>query len=145
MQRFYTQPFSFTTLVKGDEHPKCNLQQSIALRIHLILITSFNEFRYDPEFGCLIWDCDFENIPNVTAWKDRMSKAIKLVVEKFELRLRNHQVTVEITEEEFIQNNQTLLKKVKRRVDVIVKGNLKTTNEQFHFKEIMYISPVWVD
>ena len=145
MHRYYTQPISFITLKTGGEHPKCNLQQSIALRIHLILITSFNEFRYDDKFGCLIWDCDFENIPNVTAWKDRMSKAIKVVVEKFELRLRNHQVNVEITEEEFIQNGTTLLKKVKRRVDVIVRGNLKTTNEQFFFKEIMYISPVWVD
>ncbi len=145
MQRFYTQPLSFSTIKEGHEHPKCNLQQSIALRIHLILITSFKEFRYDERFGSLVWDCDFENIPNVTAWKDRMMKAIKGTVERFELRLRNHQVSVEITEEEFIQNDKTALKRVKRRVDVVVKGNLRTTNEEFFFKEIMYISPVWVD
>ncbi|HMT28081.1 MAG TPA: GPW/gp25 family protein [Bacteroidia bacterium] len=145
MHRFYIQPLSFSTLKEGQEHPKCNLQQSIALRIHLILITAFSEFRYDEKFGCLIWECDFENIPNVTSWKDRMMNSIREVVEKFELRLRNHQVKVEITEEEFLANDKTMLKRVKRRVDVIVTGNLKTTNEQFYFKEIMYISPVWVD
>ncbi len=145
MRRYYTQPLDFGALKSGQENPKCNLQQSIALRIHLILITSFSEFRYDTKFGCLIWDSDFENIPNITSWKDKMMKAIKEVVERYELRLRNHQVSIEITEEEFAQSEKVMLKRVKRRVDVMVKGNLRSTNEEFYFKEVIYISPVWVD
>ncbi|MBL0053045.1 MAG: GPW/gp25 family protein [Bacteroidetes bacterium] len=145
MNRYYTQPFSLRALTDGEEHPKCSIQQSIAQRIHLILITSFDEFRYDTTFGCLIWEHDFENMPNVTAWKDKMSKAIKEIVQRCEVRMINHQVSVDITEEEFKSSENKTIKKVKRKVDVIVNGNLKRTNEEFYFKEIMYISPVWVE
>lgn len=145
MNRYYTQPLNFDILKSGKEHPKCNLQQSIALRLHLILMTSFSEFRFDKEFGCLIWDCDFENIPNITIWKDRMAKAIQVVVSDYEKRLKNHKVAVDITEEEFKNKGQESLKRVKRRVDVSITGNLQTTNEEFGFSEVMYISPIWVD
>jgi phage baseplate assembly protein W len=145
MTRNYTQPLTLGIVTKGEEHPKCGLQQSIAQRIHLILITNFKEFRYDQTFGCLIWEHDFENMPNVTAWKDRMSKATKEVIQKFETRLINHQVQIDITEEEFKTKDNTSIKRIKRRVDVIIKGNIKKTNEQFYFKEVMYVSPVWVN
>ena len=173
MIKYYKQPLNFFALMNGREflcpqkcedkkfaHPgncpvcdkklietniNCTLKDSIAQRIHLILITNLNEFRYDTNFGNKMWDHDFENIPNINQWKDTMSKSIKEAIIKFEKRLLNVKATLELTEEEFINREQQTFKKIKKRVDVKIQGNLKKTNEQFYFQELMYISPLWID
>ena len=90
MSAYYNQPLNFYALMNGAEYRckqkcgnqkfnkpgncpdcgqqlietiiTCNLQQSIAQRIHLMLITNINEFRYDRNFGCIIWESDFETL-----------------------------------------------------------------------------------
>ncbi len=173
MIKYYTQPLNFFALINGAEFlcPQkcdnlkynkpgkckicernlietiltCSLKDSIAQRIHLILITNLGECRYDKQFGNLIWDHDFENIPNINAWKDTMSKAVKEAVEKFENRLFNVKTSLEVTEEEFINREQLSLKKIKKRVQIKIQANIKKTNEQFFFQELLYVSPLWMD
>ncbi len=123
----------------------CSLKDSIAQRIHLILITNLNEFRYDKRFGNLIWDHDFENITNIGAWKDKMAKAVREVVEKFEPRLFNLKTSLELTEEEFVTKEKHVLKKIKKRVEIKIEARLKKTNEEFFFRELLYVSPLWID
>ncbi|MBL0104965.1 MAG: GPW/gp25 family protein [Bacteroidetes bacterium] len=131
--------------MSGDGHPKCNLHQSIAQRIHLVLVTNMGEFRSDSEFGCTIWEHDFENMPNVNSWKDKMINNIREVLEKYELRLINQQVGIDISQEEFSSNDKSNMKRIKRRIDITLKANIKKTNEAFLFQETLYISPVWLD
>lgn len=142
--RYLTQPVNFTDLMSGGEHLSCTLQQSIAQRIHIILVTNLHEYRSDREFGCIIWEHDFENIANINLWKDTMAKAVKEVIVKYETRLNNIKVTLDLTEEEFKKEKDTY-KKIKRRVDITIRANLKRTNESFYFQEVLYISPVWID
>lgn len=132
-------------LLKGEDHPSCALKESIAQRLHLILITNLNECRYNPDFGNIIWEIDFENIPNITAWKDNMSRAIREAVVKFELRLTNIKATLDVMEEEIVSKDKLLLKKIKKRVDIKITGNINLTNEQFYFQETLYVSPLWID
>ncbi len=131
--------------MQGKEHPSCTLKDSIGQRLHLILITNLNECRYDPEFGNLLWELDFENIPNITAWKDTMSKAIKEAVGNYETRLDNVKAVLDVTEEELINKEKQTLKRIKKRVDIRIHANLKKTNEQFYFQETLYVSPLWID
>jgi len=131
--------------MQGKEHPSCTLKDSIGQRLHLILITNLNECRYDPEFGNLLWELDFENIPNLTAWKDNMSKAIKEAVNNYEPRLANVKAVLEVTEEELVNKEKKSLKRIKKRVDIRIQANLKKTNEQFYFQETLYVSPLWID
>lgn len=173
MIKYYTQPFNVFALVHGREftckdkcegkkfaHPGncpicnekleetkvfCNLQQSIAQRIHLILITNFNEFRYDNKFGCIIWEHDFENVPNISKWKDSMAKAVKEELEQYEKRLQNIKTSLELTEEEFRSKDKDVYRKIKRRVDIKINANLKLTNEPFFFQELLYVSPIWIE
>ncbi len=132
-------------MLKGEDHPSCALKESIAQRLHLILITNLNECRYNPDFGNIIWEIDFENIPNITAWKDNMSRAIREAVVKFELRLTNIKATLDVKEEEIVSKDKLLLKKIKKRVDIKITGNINLTNEQFYFQETLYVSPLWID
>lgn len=145
MNKFYRQPYNFSLLLKGEDHPSCALKESIAQRLHLILITNLNECRYNPDFGNIIWEIDFENIPNITAWKDNMSRAIREAVVKFELRLTNIKATLDVKEEEIVSKDKLLLKKIKKRVDIKITGNINLTNEQFYFQETLYVSPLWID
>lgn len=173
MLRYYTQPLSFFALTHGREFRcvdfcegrkfsepgecpvckkdvkpfiyNCDLKQSIAQRIHTILITNLNEFRYDRNFGCIIWEHDFENIYNINQWKDKMAKAVKEELEKYEKRLQNIKTTLELTEEEFRGKDKDVYRKIKRRVDINIRANLKRTNEPFYFQELLYVSPVWID
>src|SRR6188768_4068465 len=173
MLRYYKQPVSFFALSHGKEFhckkfcdnlkfaqpgscPVCNddleetiltctIQQSIAQRIHLILITNLKEFRYDTEFGCIIWEHDFENIYNINQWKDQMAKAVKEEIAKYELRLQNIKTSLDLTEEEFMGKEKEVYKKIKRRVDIKINANIKKTNEPFFFQELLYVSPVWID
>ena len=145
MQKYYTQPLNPSLLMQGKEHPSCTLKDSVAQRLHLILITNLNECRYDPEFGNLLWELDFENIPNITAWKDTMSKAIKEAVGNYEPRLNNVKAVLDVTEEKLINKEKQTLKRIKKRVDIHIQANLKKTNEQFYFQETLYVSPLWID
>ena len=173
MLKYYTQPLNFFALINGAEFlcPQkcenkkysgpgkckicernlvetvltCSLKDSIAQRIHLILITNLGECRYDKHFGNLIWDYDFENIPNINAWKDAMAKSVKEAVEAFERRLINIKSSLDVTEEEFIDKERLSMKKLKKRVQIKIQANIKMTNEQFFFQELLYVSPLWID
>ena len=74
-----------------------------------------------------------------------MIKNINDVLEKYEKRLINHKVNIEISQEEFSHGDQNVIKRIKRRIDITLKANIKKTNEAFQFQEILYISPVWLD
>ncbi len=145
MKDYLTQPIDFGGLTRGEEHAKCSLQQSIAQRIHLFLVTTRGEFRTDPDFGCIIWEHDFENMPNINTWKDKMMVTIKEGLKQFETRLMNQEVSIVISQEEFADEKGNASRRIKRRLDIRVKANMKKTNEAFLFEETLYISPVWLD
>ncbi len=143
MKNYLTQPINFGSLTKGEEHSTCGLHQSIAQRIHLMLVTNLGEFRVDPAFGCIIWEHDFENMSNLNLWKDKMMRSVKEGLEKFEKRLFNCQVSIELSQQEFSGGDE--LRRIKRRVDVKVNAKIIKTNEAFLFEETLLISPVWLD
>ncbi|MBL0138906.1 MAG: GPW/gp25 family protein [Bacteroidetes bacterium] len=143
MKNYLTQPINFAGLTKGEEQSTCGLHQSIAQRIHLLLVTNLGEFRVDPTFGCIIWEHDFENMSNLNLWKDKMMRSVKEGLEKFEKRLFNCQVNIELSQQEF--DGGEALRRIKRRVDIKVNAKIKKTNEAFLFEETLLISPVWLD
>ena len=145
MHEYYTLPLDFAKIMKGKEVPKCNLHQSIAQRIHIILVTRCGECRYDPAFGCPVWDNDFENVPNLNQWKDKLGHSISDIIISNEKRLERVSVRIDIAQEEFSSDSDNKIKRIKRRLDIAVQGFVKQTNEAYFFKESIYVSPMWVD
>ena len=145
MKDYYTIPINFKQVTNGQEVPKCNLYQSVAQRIHMVLVTRQKEFRYDQEFGSAIWENDFENVPNLNLWKEKTAKSIADVLNKNEKRLERITVKIEISQEEFSQGKNNEIKRIKRRLDISVEGFVIKTNEPYFFKESIYVSPVWLD
>lgn len=144
MKRFLSQPIDFKRLTNGEELDTCGLHQSIAQRIHLVLVTVLGEFRSDPKFGCFIWDNDFENMSHLNSWKDKVSNSLRELFIKYEPRLTNHRVLLNVSQEEFTNEENAASVRIKRRLDLTLKGNILKTNEEYQFKETLYISPIWM-
>lgn len=49
--------------------PKCSEKESIDQHLELLFTTCPGEHRYDPRYGCRIWDMDFEKVASQKAGK----------------------------------------------------------------------------
>jgi len=142
----YKLPLQLGTILRKEQHPTCaNIGESIAQNIHLIILTSFGEHRYDRKYGCSLWESDFAVVPQVKKWQNEMSKNLGSTIEKHEKRLNKVLVSIKIDQEEFMDPVDQKVKRIKKRIQVEVKGKLRKTNEDFSFHDIVYYSPVSLD
>ncbi len=142
---YYMLPIPFKKIMELKKIAKCDLQTSIAQKIHLTLTTVLGESRYNAQYGCLIWEYDFETIYNVNSWKDKVVRSIIDTLAESEKRLNNINVSIDITQEETGRNGESKIKAIRKRLDIKVTGNLQKTNEVFIFSEPVYVSPIAFD
>jgi phage baseplate assembly protein W len=145
---YYSLPIQFKKITELKNFGKSDLQTSVAQMIHLTLVTSFGESRYNRQFGCLVWEFDFETIYNVSNWKEKVMRSVTDTLAASEKRLNNIQVTIEMSQEETGKNDRergAKIKALRKRLDVRVTGNFQKTNEVFVFSEPIYVSPISFD
>lgn len=138
MDHYYTLPLRLDAIIQRKRHDQCSLQQSIAQNLHLIITTYTGESRFDPTFGCSIWDEDFNNIP-VAKWQDNIKVSLETSISSQEQRLQLVQVKTTIDEFEASDGKYFRLK---RRLNIRIDGKVKKTNEPFEFFETIFISPL---
>ena len=103
-----------------------NLEESIREFIGLILTTRPGGFRYDPDFGCNIWDQEFKYIKR-GRFKEDVHKAVQEAVERYETRLKSVKAEISVVglgEE----------KSEKKVVEIWVRGTIKLNNRIFEEK-----------
>jgi phage baseplate assembly protein W len=144
-KEFYPIPFPFDRVIAKKRAPKSLLGESVAQNIFLILTTRFGENRFDKSFGSSVWEQDFEILPKITLWKDKIQSSIQESIRNHEPRLTGLQVMVTIDENEIPGLVDKNLKCVKKRIQVMISGNLIKTNERFSYKENIYCSPFSLD
>lgn len=143
--KLYQMPFRFDLLMeRNQELPAVNLGTSIAQNIFLIITSKYQEHRFDPEYGCEIWERDFELITNPLIWQEEVNKSIIKTLNKYERRLDKISVDTVITEEPYF-NPQTRVRSIKKKLTINVKGTLKATGEPFTFSPQLFISPISID
>jgi phage baseplate assembly protein W len=143
--KLYQMPFSFDTLMQRNrELPACNLGTSIAQNIFLIISSKYNEHRFDPQFGCEIWDKDFETITNPIVWQEEVNRSIVNSLGRYETRLERLDVDTVITEQPYM-NPVTRVHSIKKKIIVNVKGVIKATGEPFVYSPQLFISPISID
>ena len=139
MNQYYTLPIDFGKLISNRKHPTCeNLKESVEQNIHLILITHFGEYRNDPTYGCSVWDEDFEILPSVSTWKDKIESSIKMSVQQHESRLYNIKVKVDIDPVELVSLDEDRSKHMKKRINIKIMGTIMETNEAYEQQEQIY-------
>ncbi len=141
MDDYYSLPLTLETILQRKKHPRCTLSESIYQHLYLLLVTHLNESRYDRQYGCELWDSDFALMSQLK-WKDLIKESFEQAVRKYEPRLTQVKVRVEV--EEFEQMTKTN-RYIRKRVGLGVDATIVRTNEAFSFFERIFISPMSTD
>lgn len=137
---YFTLPMSLDKVMRKEELPKCTLQQSVMQHLHLLLTTGFGEFPGDENFGCAIWDNEFDNVSSAHKVKEIIRQSLLQSIQQKEKRLSNIKVELTILQEELPETSGN--KSIKKRIDIIVTGVLQNTNERLQFRDSFFVGPL---
>ncbi len=126
--------------MQQKDHPTCSLQQSVAQHLHLIITTSFGELPADENFGCSIWEHDFDNITSAHKIKEFIRESLQSSIEQYEKRLDNVRIDLLISQEELANSPQGA--RVKKKITVTITGLLRSTNEKFVYEDSFFTGPL---
>jgi phage baseplate assembly protein W len=140
-ENFYNKPFRFRSLFAGGGLQPTDLGKSISNHIELIIFTRFGEHRFHNDFGCEIWDLDFELIVSESIWEEKFRKSLLKSITDYEFRIYNTAVEVRITEVENIYPLRKITE-IKKKVDISVRALIKTTGEKYFFNTALFLSPL---
>jgi predicted component of type VI protein secretion system len=145
MPRYYELPVNFEHLMRLNRELKtCDLKQSIAQNIYLIISSKHREHRFDDSYGCGLWGLDFELVYDVNMWLETIRRSITAAVEVHETRLSDVSVDVEVLQDDQVQAWGDA-KNVKFRLTVFVNGQITQTGESFAFSTQIHLSPLSPD
>lgn len=137
---FLSLPLQLDNVVRKGTLEKCSLKQSISHHLHLLLTTSLGELSSNDEFGCKIWDSDFDNITNRSKLKDELIQALADTIKAYEPRLNRVRAEVNIQQE--ILTITEIFKRIKNRIDITISGFTIGTNEPITYRDHFFIGPL---
>ena len=137
---YYKLPINAEALISNKSHVTCNLSSSIANNIHLITTSYFGECAFDDTYGCSIWNIDFDNLKSTNKLKALIEESLYDSLKLHEKRLTKLDITVRIKQEELNRNGQN--NRIKKRVDINVKGKIIKIDEDFSYVEYFFIGPL---
>ena len=142
LNKSYKFPVSMRALINKKQLDSCDQKRSIAQNLHLILTTKYGEYKLDRNFGCALWDLEFENLNINPAFRDTLSSFIKECIEQYEPRLTRVNIALDFKVEELPpREGRFERRRIKRKFEVKITGDLKLTNERFEFTHKLYLSP----
>ena len=137
-QLFYKIPFNYKKLVGGEDVAKVTIEESLAQFISLVITTIFGEYKYDEEFGTIIWETDFNFLANPNQLKDEIKESVFEKVKKYEKRLTVTEVVLNVVQDTLSHEVKI---RVKKRLDITVYGIIKQTNENYYYRSSYYMAP----
>ena len=148
MRLNYPLPLDFSKLMKRgkQKHPKCSLEESIRQHIFLMLVTRFGANRYAYDYGCELWKYDFDSPKTINSQRPNLERSIKELLQRFEPRLGDVSVSIQITAEDLPISKFGTVRKAKKKISIVIKGKMIETNRTFEPKPfIVYLSPIMLD
>jgi len=139
---YYQLPLSFTDLLQKKRLALCSLEDAIRQHIHLIIKTHYHEYRFDANYGCYVWDKDFDNIQSVSKWKDELEDLVLQSLNAYEKRLANIQVNIKVDEPETFDAKTQQTIRHRKRITILAQGTVKKTNQSLRHTEYMFFSPL---
>ncbi|MBB5637645.1 phage baseplate assembly protein W [Pedobacter cryoconitis] len=137
----YNKPFRLKNILENKDLIEADLGKSISQNIELIIFTRFGEHRHNRNFGCEIWDLDFELIVSETTWEEKFRQSLLRSITEYEHRLYQVEVEINMTEVEkkFSMRNVT---EIKKKVDISIWGKMNITGEKYYFNTGLFLSPL---
>ena len=137
---YYRLPLDLEGIVERQQLPRCSAQESIAQHLYLILTTYLGESRYEPDFGCQVWEQDFEAMTTMR-WKDTVQASVERAIIAYEPRLVRARALVSVSDFELKNVHQ----RIRKRLDVAVSAALHRTDEPFAFQASLFVAPLSLD
>lgn len=125
-------------VIQRKQLKRCSINDSVSAMVRLITTTHFGENKQDDSFGNELWEHDFETVVNVQDFKESMAETLKAAIIQHEKRLDSVKVSIGF--------DQVLTKidnrRIRQRIQIIIEGNLRKTNEPFSHSEVFFIGPL---
>ena len=119
---------------------RCSYEESIAQNIMMMIVSKYGEAESKDDYGSVIWNLEYNQTVFNQDWEENVKKSLEKTIVKYEHRLKNIEVNVELTEvEEEIRNKYH---NARRRVRIGVRGLLILNDNPFYFNTYLYISPL---
>jgi phage baseplate assembly protein W len=142
MADFLKLPLKFEQFFEKKKLDRCMLKDSIARNIHLLITTQLEENNQDYNYGSQFWDHDYDIHMSNAMRREMVMTSLKNQLQKYEKRLLKPVVEVNVIQKEYkLAGNLQL----RRRIEIVVKGNLSRTNEPFRFQTGFFIGPMLFD
>ena len=135
----YNKPLKFAQLFSNKELATTSQGKSISQQIELLIFTRFGEHRHDHNFGCEIWDLDFELVVNEKIWEEKFRVSLLKSITSYEPRIYGVEVEIRMTEVERVFSRVV---EVKKQVDIFVRAKIAVTGESYSFNTVLYLSPL---
>jgi phage baseplate assembly protein W len=126
-------------VMRQQEHPRCSLHQSVIQHLHLLMTTAFGEFPGDEQFGCGIWDYDFDNVTSAHKIKEIIRQSLLQSILLREKRLGNPRVEILLRQEEIPEGEK---RRIRKKIDLTISGLLQLTNERITYRDSFFVGPL---
>lgn len=137
----YKKPFALKKLFNGQDLEKQDIGASISQYIELIIFTRYGEHRFKPDFGCEIWDLDFELIISESMWEEKLRQSLLRSITRYEQRIYDVSINVHIKEVNKFYPLRNV-SEIKKKVEIIVSGKMQQTGENYVFTTSLFLSPL---
>ena len=140
--RYYSFPLKAGAFIRKEQHPMAGLPEAIRQHIRVLLITRFNENRYDAAFGNAIWENEFEHIQHNNPLREHVRQSVLQCITRYEYRIEQVKVDIHISQEEL---HSAQLRRLHEKVDIHISAVIIKTREPFLHHEHFYIAPLAQD
>ncbi|MCW3092344.1 MAG: hypothetical protein JWP81_3413 [Ferruginibacter sp.] len=142
MQDYLKLPIRLEQFFQKEKLATCSLKESIARNLHLLITTQLEENKQDMAYGSEFWDHDYDIHMSNDARRELVMNSLRKQIAEYEKRLYNTTVEVNVkqTESKTIASSQ-----IRRRIEIIITGNLVRSNDLFRFQTGFFIGPLLFD
>ncbi|AOM78527.1 GPW/gp25 family protein [Pedobacter steynii] len=137
----YNKPFRLKNIFENKDLKETDIGKSISQNIELIIFTRYGEHRHNRNFGCEIWDLDFELIVSETTWEEKFRQSLLRSITNYEPRLYQVEVEIKMSEVEKIFSIRNVTE-IKKKVDISIWGKMNITGEKYYFNTGLFLSPL---
>jgi len=142
MQDFLKLPLKFEQLFNGHKLNTCNVKDSIARNLHLLITTFLGENKQDVQYGSQFWDNDYDIHLSNDRRREVVMNSLKTQIRDYEKRLLNVTIDVNVKQAEFKTNTGSQLR---RKIEIIINGSVARSKEPFRFQTGFFIGPLSFD
>lgn len=142
MPDFLKLPLNFNQFFQQERLSTCDIKNSIARNLHLLITTHTGENKQNLQYGSIFWDNDYDIHLSNDRRKEIIIQALNNQIEQFEKRLTHVVVEVNVKQSEYAtQTNRQL----RRKIEIIISGLIARSKEPFRFQTGFFIGPLSFD